>query len=201
MPVKDARQQLGGISPTTFYALVKQGELSLVKIGPRSFVQAEELDDFVRRKGYDPSARTEAAGGEHVSRTPSSQVEPLTQASVLVRLIHGWRVYRIRITHPWEFIQPAPEAVRPRLLDWQVDAKGRHVAWRYRITRYEQDGQPRWWLDGTGQHPWTSDDVEYLKDVAEHHAGRLLRRQRWRPKSMYNGQEPPLWIGGRGWSS
>ncbi len=46
--------------------------------------------------------------------------------------------------------------------------------------------------------PWTSDDVEYLKDVAEHHAGRLLRRQRWRPKSMYNGQEPPLWIGGRG---
>ncbi len=50
MPVKEARQQLGGISPTTFYALVKEGELSLVKIGRRSFVQAEELDDFVRRK-------------------------------------------------------------------------------------------------------------------------------------------------------
>ena len=33
MPVKEARQQLGGISPTTFYALVKEGELSLVKIG------------------------------------------------------------------------------------------------------------------------------------------------------------------------
>jgi hypothetical protein len=112
----------------------------------------------------------------------------------------GGEFIEIRITHPWELIQPAPEAVRPRLLDWQVDAKGRHVARRYRITRYEQDGQPRWWLDGTGQHPWTSDDVEYLKDVAEHHAGRLLRRQRWRPKSMYNDQEPPLWIGGRGWS-
>ncbi|OBI87087.1 hypothetical protein A9X00_02790 [Mycobacterium sp. 1245805.9] len=54
-------------------------------------------------------------------------------------------------------------------------------------------------MDGTGLHPWTSDDIEYLKDVAEHHAGRLLRRQRLRPKSMYNGQEPPLWIGGRGW--
>ena len=54
-------------------------------------------------------------------------------------------------------------------------------------------------MDGTGQHPWTSDDVEYLKDVAEHHAGRLMRRQRWHPKSMYNGQEPPLWLGGRGW--
>jgi hypothetical protein len=113
----------------------------------------------------------------------------------------GGGFIEIRITHPWEFIPPAPEAVRPRLLDWQVDAKGRHVALRYRITRYEQDGQPRWWLDGTGQHPWTSDDVEYLKDVAEHHAGRLLRRLRWRPTSMYNGQEPPLWIGGRGWSS
>jgi excisionase family DNA binding protein len=50
MPVKEARHQLGGISPSTFYALVKEGELSLVKIGRRSFVQAEELDDFIRRK-------------------------------------------------------------------------------------------------------------------------------------------------------
>ena len=55
MPVKQARHQLGGISPTTFYALVKDGELSLVKIGRRSFVQAEELDDFVRRKRHDSS--------------------------------------------------------------------------------------------------------------------------------------------------
>jgi excisionase family DNA binding protein len=52
-PVKEARQQLGGISRTTFYALVKDGELSLVKIGCRSFVQAEELDDFLTRTwGY-----------------------------------------------------------------------------------------------------------------------------------------------------
>ena len=136
-----------------------------------------------------------------IRKTPSSQVEPLTRASVLAGLIHGGEFIEIRITHPWEFIQPAPEVVRPLLLDWQVDAKGRHVAWRYRISRYEQDGQPRWWLDGTGQHPWTSDDVEYLKDVAEHHAGRLLRRQRWHPKSMYNDQEPPLWLGGGAWSS
>jgi hypothetical protein len=26
-------------------------------------------------------------------------------------------------------------------------------------------------LDGTGQHPSISDDVEYLKDVAKYHAG------------------------------
>jgi hypothetical protein len=49
-PGSVARQQLGGISPTAFYVLVKGGELSLVKIGRRSFVQAEELDDFLRRK-------------------------------------------------------------------------------------------------------------------------------------------------------
>jgi hypothetical protein len=49
MPVTEARQQLGGISPATFYALVKGGELSLVKIGCRSFVHAEDPDDFLRR--------------------------------------------------------------------------------------------------------------------------------------------------------
>jgi excisionase family DNA binding protein len=47
--LKEARQQLGGISPTTFYGLVKERELSLVKIGRRSFVHAEDLDDFLRR--------------------------------------------------------------------------------------------------------------------------------------------------------
>jgi excisionase family DNA binding protein len=50
MPVAEARQQLGGISHSTFYALVKHGELSVVKIGRRSFVYAEELEDFLRRK-------------------------------------------------------------------------------------------------------------------------------------------------------
>jgi hypothetical protein len=57
MPVKEARQQLGGISPTTFYALVKEGELSLVKIGGRSFVHAEELGDLLWRTRYDASGR------------------------------------------------------------------------------------------------------------------------------------------------
>ncbi len=56
--VAEAWEWLGGISPSTFYALVKEGDLSLVKIGSRSFIQAEELDDFLRRKRYDPSGRT-----------------------------------------------------------------------------------------------------------------------------------------------
>jgi predicted DNA-binding transcriptional regulator AlpA len=62
MPVKEARYQLGGISASTFYALVNERELSLVKIGSRSFVQAEELDDFVKRKRYDASAQRELPG-------------------------------------------------------------------------------------------------------------------------------------------
>jgi excisionase family DNA binding protein len=52
--VTEARQQLGGISRSTFYALVKAGDLPLVKIGSRSFVQAEALDAFVRRKAIAP---------------------------------------------------------------------------------------------------------------------------------------------------
>src|ERR1700731_1896688 len=43
--VAEARAWLGGISPTTFYSLVKEGELAVVKIGSRSFVRAEDLDD------------------------------------------------------------------------------------------------------------------------------------------------------------
>jgi excisionase family DNA binding protein len=58
MPVTEARHQLGGISNSTFYALVKEGELSVVKIGRRSFVQAEELDEFIRRKRYGASNQT-----------------------------------------------------------------------------------------------------------------------------------------------
>jgi excisionase family DNA binding protein len=60
--VAEAREWLGGISRTTLYALVKEGELSLVKIGRRSFVQVEELDDFVKRRRDDASGRTEDNG-------------------------------------------------------------------------------------------------------------------------------------------
>lgn len=56
--VAEASEWLGGISRTAFYALVAQGELSLVKIGRRSFVQAEDLDEFLRRKRYHASGRT-----------------------------------------------------------------------------------------------------------------------------------------------
>lgn len=43
MPVAEARQVLGGISSATFYKLVQDGELRLVKIGRRSFVLISTL--------------------------------------------------------------------------------------------------------------------------------------------------------------
>ena len=42
-PIKEAREQLGGISHTTFYALVGKDQIHLVKLGRRSFVAADEI--------------------------------------------------------------------------------------------------------------------------------------------------------------
>jgi excisionase family DNA binding protein len=47
IPVKEARERLGGISPTTFYKLVNDGEIRTVKIGSRTFVPASVIDDFI----------------------------------------------------------------------------------------------------------------------------------------------------------
>ena len=59
IPFNEARHQLGGISPTTFCDLGKEGELSLVKIGRRSFVQAETSMTSLKTKRYGPSGRNE----------------------------------------------------------------------------------------------------------------------------------------------
>jgi excisionase family DNA binding protein len=67
--VAEATDWLGGISRTTFYALVKEGQLSLVKIGRRSFVHAQEIDDFLTRKHYQPAGRTEAPGRAQIPQT------------------------------------------------------------------------------------------------------------------------------------
>jgi excisionase family DNA binding protein len=48
--VDEARNELGGISRTTFYELVKADELGTVKIGRRTFVAASELDAYVSRR-------------------------------------------------------------------------------------------------------------------------------------------------------
>ena len=48
-PIPEARQQLGGISNGTFYALVKAGVIKLVKIGRRSFVSEAGIDEAVAK--------------------------------------------------------------------------------------------------------------------------------------------------------
>jgi hypothetical protein len=50
VPVAEARQALGGISPAAFYELVQGGELRLVKIGRRSFVLMSTIDEFIERR-------------------------------------------------------------------------------------------------------------------------------------------------------
>lgn len=46
-PVPEARERLGGIGNSTFYELVKAGEIKLVKIRGRSFVTENELLRYV----------------------------------------------------------------------------------------------------------------------------------------------------------
>ena len=48
--VDETRMELGGICRTTFYKLVEERSLSMVKIGRRTFVATSELDAFVKRQ-------------------------------------------------------------------------------------------------------------------------------------------------------
>jgi hypothetical protein len=56
VPVAEAPERLGGISSTKFYALVKEGEPSFVRSATARSSTPEELDDFFRRRRYDPSS-------------------------------------------------------------------------------------------------------------------------------------------------
>ena len=49
-PVPEARRLLGGISHTFFYELVRSGQLTLTKLGSRSFVTHSELERLVDRR-------------------------------------------------------------------------------------------------------------------------------------------------------
>ncbi len=52
--ISEARHQLGGISNTFIYELVRSGELKLTKLGSRSFLTHAELERLI-------AAREEAA--------------------------------------------------------------------------------------------------------------------------------------------
>ncbi len=46
-PVNEAREKLGGISRSSFYILVADGTLNIVKLGRRTFVHTDELERFI----------------------------------------------------------------------------------------------------------------------------------------------------------
>ena len=49
VPISDTCSRLGGVSRTTVYDLVNQGELVKVNIGRRGFITAESLTAYVDR--------------------------------------------------------------------------------------------------------------------------------------------------------
>lgn len=49
LTVTDARRRLGGVSVNTFYDLVNNGELSIVKIRRRTFVRPEDVQVLIER--------------------------------------------------------------------------------------------------------------------------------------------------------
>lgn len=56
VPVPDTCAQLGGVSRTTVYELVKQRQLVKVNIGRRGFITAESLAAYVDRLSEAASA-------------------------------------------------------------------------------------------------------------------------------------------------
>ena len=46
--IPEAQEQLGGIGRTTLYLLAKEGQLQLVKIGARTFVTHDSLEEYVQ---------------------------------------------------------------------------------------------------------------------------------------------------------
>ena len=47
--VPEARTQLGGMSHSKFYDLVKKKHIATVKIGRRTYVTGNEIDDFIEK--------------------------------------------------------------------------------------------------------------------------------------------------------
>ena len=52
LSIKDAQSELGGISRTTVYELIKSGELRRVKIGARALITSESLAAYLVRQRH-----------------------------------------------------------------------------------------------------------------------------------------------------
>ncbi|AZZ82570.1 DNA-binding protein [Gordonia alkanivorans] len=47
VPIADAQSALGGISRSTLYKLIADGEVTRVNIGRRSFVTGDSIDQYI----------------------------------------------------------------------------------------------------------------------------------------------------------
>jgi excisionase family DNA binding protein len=66
VPMPDTMRLLGDLGRTKLYELIKDGEITKVKIGSRSFVTAESLDAYLERLvegAHGRSARRRQHGG------------------------------------------------------------------------------------------------------------------------------------------
>ncbi len=70
--VPEARKQLGGISHSGFYVLVKRGLIRLTKIGRRSFVSRDELLAVVAALGQDAGSNMNLAADDSRESRPSA---------------------------------------------------------------------------------------------------------------------------------
>jgi hypothetical protein len=66
--IKEARQQLGGISRNSVYRLLNNGELACVIIGCRRFITAEAIAQLIKK-----SATTDRPADKAVRDTKSKQ--------------------------------------------------------------------------------------------------------------------------------
>jgi excisionase family DNA binding protein len=48
--IPQSQERLGGLSRSTIYELIYQGELEVLKIGRRTFITEESLKNFIQQK-------------------------------------------------------------------------------------------------------------------------------------------------------
>ena len=61
VPLPETQSKLGNLGRTTTYRLIADGELTLVKIGRRSFVTSDSLDSYIDRLATKADVKTEGA--------------------------------------------------------------------------------------------------------------------------------------------
>ena len=57
LTVEQAAEELGGVSRSTLYQLIRSGELASVKIGSRRLIPAESITDYVQSLRVGSAAR------------------------------------------------------------------------------------------------------------------------------------------------